>query len=138
MESIKVTEETKSLIFTLWKAMKNRRVVKFDFESNDGNAGIREIRPYMVCLHSGKLKVVGLPRELWKVPPDDKQARHYLLEKIDLRVLELLSETFDDPLVPRDIVVYTKEAEVVCRFIYDDEDEKEVKKSWLKIKGLKL
>ena len=118
-------------------AMKNRCVVKFDFESNDGKQGTREIRPYMVCLEKGKLNAVGLPRELWKADDDDKQPRHYLLDKISLDQLETLTETFDDPLVPRDIVVYTKEAKIICRFIYDDENEDEAKKSWLKVKGLK-
>ena len=34
-----------------------------------------------------------------------------------------LNETFDDPGVPKEMVVYTKKS-LVCRFIYDDEDEK--------------
>ena len=49
-----------------------------------------------------------------------------------MKQFKVLDETFDNPGVPRDIVVRTKKP-VVCRFIYDDEDEKEVVKNWIKI-----
>jgi hypothetical protein len=67
-----------------------------------------------------------------------KKRKTLFLEKIDIRVVRILSETFDDPGVPRKIVVKTTTAEVICRFIYNDEDIEEVMKSWVKIEGLDL
>lgn len=76
------------------------------------------------------LELVGLPTEQLKI--SDKQAGHYFLYKLDMDKFEILDEKFDDPGVTRHIVIHTKTA-VVCRFIYDDEHEKEVKKNWIKI-----
>ncbi len=114
-------------------------MLSFDFTSENGNTGQREIKPYMVYLNEkDEIKVVGLPKELWNKPEVDRQPRHYLLHKIDLNQFRVLDETFDDPDVPRDIVVSTKKVKIICRFIYPDEDEQEVMKSWVKVAGLKL
>lgn len=77
-----------------------------------------------------RLELVGVPTEqLKKAKP---QASHYLLEKLDINQFEILEETFDDPGVPREIVDDTQ-TPVVCRFIYPDENKKEVMKSWIKV-----
>ncbi len=88
----------------------------------------------MIIPRGNRLEVVGLPTEqLGKV---NAQAGHYFLDKLDMQRLKVLDERFDDPGVSRDIVVHTQNP-VVCRFIYDDENEQEVKKSWLKIEIIK-
>ena len=87
----------------------------------------------MICPNSkGNIELVGLPVDELDKPIDKRQPRHYLLGKLNTEQLVVLSETSDDPGVPREIVVYTK-TKVICRFIYDDEDEQEVIKSWIKI-----
>jgi hypothetical protein len=135
---IKVESKIIDLIKISWDAIKQRRVLKFPFESNKGNTGVREIKPYMVYINDKEeIRVAGIPREFWSIPADEqKNARHYLLNKIDLKEIKTLSETFTDPGVPRSFVVFTKEVEVICRFIYDDEDIEEVMKTWIKIDGL--
>jgi hypothetical protein len=140
-EEMKVEPKIKDLIELIWEAIKQRRVLKFPFESEGGNSGDRDIKPYMVHSKNEKeIKVAGVPREFWSLPKEEQQknVRHYFLEKIDIRVVRILSETFDDPGVPRKIVVKTTTAEVICRFIYNDEDIEEVMKSWVKIEGLDL
>lgn len=126
------------LLVVIYKAIRQRSIVKFPFESESGNIGDRTIKPYMVYLNEkGEIKVAGLPEELWNAPIDQrKSARHYLLNKIDVKRLEVLPETFDDPGVPRSIVVTVKIVKVICRFIYDDEDEQEVMKNWMQIDDL--
>ena len=65
------------------------------------------------------LELVRLPTEQLKTT--ERQPGHYFLYKLDVNQFEILDEKFDDPEVPREIVVYTKNP-VVCRFIDDDED----------------
>jgi len=92
----------------------------------------------MIVLNKkGNLEIVGVPlRELEK-PIEKRQAGHYLLGKLNTAEIKLLSETFDDPGVRREIVVNI-ESPVICRFIFDDEDPEHVKRSWLKIDDLNL
>ncbi|MDB5192298.1 MAG: hypothetical protein JWQ96_1861 [Segetibacter sp.] len=52
--------------------------------------------------------------------------------------MEVVSEVFVDPRVSRDIVVNTKQVKVIFRFIYVNEDMREVMTKWLKIEGLDL
>jgi hypothetical protein len=139
--TIKVPGDIKELILFIWKAVKARQVLEFPFESIKGNTGKRKIKPYMVHVNQKKeIRVAGLPEEFWHVPPrqQQKNARQYLLAKIDRGEIKVIAETFDDPGVPRKWVVSTTEVEIIFRFIYSDEDANEVMKSWLKIKGLDL
>jgi hypothetical protein len=86
-----------------------------------------------------EIRVAGLPGELWDRPAEErKHAKHYLLKKINLKQIKMLGETFTDPGVPKNIVVYTKQVKVICRFIYEDEDEQGVMGAWIKIEGLEL
>jgi hypothetical protein len=138
---VEVTEQIRELIWFIWnESIKARHVLSFDYVSEDGKAEKRDIPPYMICYEDkNKIKVVGLPRELWEAPiGKDRQPRHYYLNKIDIRQAVVISEPFIDPLVARDIVVSTKKAKVICRFIYPDEDLNEVMKTWVKVKGLDL
>jgi hypothetical protein len=86
------------------------------------------------------LELVGIPLEELNKPIDSREAGHYLLaqllERIEMKQFEILQETFNDPGAFRDIVDDTQ-SKVVCRFIYDDENKREVKKQWLKIKYVK-
>ena len=85
----------------------------------------------------GNPELVAIPIEELSNPIDSRKKGHYLLiqlsERIKMGQFEILEETFNDPGASRDIVVNTQ-SKVVCRFIYDDEDKKEVMKQWLKIK----
>ena len=138
-EEIKVGSKIRVLIEISWNAIKQRHVLKLSFVSNSGNIGVREIKPYMVYINDKReIRVVGLPRNLWQASIDHRDPGQYLLEKIDVSQIEVLSEKFGDPGVPRDIVVKTKIVKVICRFIYDDEDMQEVIKTWVKIDGLEL
>ena len=93
----------------------------------------------MVCIDKdGIIKVFGLPRRLWNLTEGEKQPRHYALDKIDLKRFRVLDQSFHGPEVPRRFVVDAPTVRVICRYIYQDEDEEEVKKSWIKIKGLEL
>jgi hypothetical protein len=38
----------------------------------------------------------------------ERQPGHYFLHKLDVNQFEILAEKFDDPGVPREIVVHTK------------------------------
>jgi len=123
----------KKFIKILCEAIKQRRILRFYYESTSGKKEWRKIIPYMVCLNNkGKLELVGVPEDELKRPVDDREAGHYLINKLDIQQFEILQETFDDPAVPRKIVVNTQ-VRPVCRFRYNDEDEKEVIKRWSKI-----
>ena len=131
---IQVPLRLKQIIEIICRAIREKKVIEFHFESDSGNKGLRKIKPYMVYINDkDEIKVAGLPRELWNIK-GKKQPRHYLLEKINLNELEVLEEKFNDPGVPREIVVATKIVRIICRFIYDDEDEKEIMPLWQKIK----
>jgi len=55
----------KEIIETTCKTIKEKRVIKFYFESDSGNKGMRELRPYMVYINEkDEIKVAGLPHEL--------------------------------------------------------------------------
>jgi hypothetical protein len=135
---MKVSDQIKRVIKISSDAVRQRHLMQFMYESKSRGREERTIRPYMVCPNrSGKWELVGLPREEWEKPIDKRQPGHYLLEKLDIDELKVLFETFDDPGVPRKIVVNTLTS-VVCRLVYDDEDEQEVMNSWTQIEGLDL
>jgi len=134
---IKVEIALKPVIELLCFAIEKRRVVKFTYYSKSSGEAIREIRPYMVIPNKGgNIELVGIPLEELNKPIDFREAGHYLLtqllERIEVGQFEISQETFDDPGAPRNIVDDTQ-SKVVCRFIYDDENKREVKKQWLKI-----
>ena len=133
--TLKVPPHISKMIKVLCKAIKERRLLYFYYESDSsGKKEWREIRPYMIIPRDkDNLELVGLRSEQLKT--GDRQPGHYYLTKLDMEKLKILDEKFDDPGVPGDIVVNTKNP-VVCRFIYDDENEKEVKKSWIKIEEI--
>jgi hypothetical protein len=58
-----------------------------------------------------------------------------LINKLSKKKIVILPETFKDPGVPREIVVSTK-SRVICRFIYNDENEEEVMPNWIKLDEL--
>ncbi|GEO10420.1 hypothetical protein [Segetibacter aerophilus] len=138
-EKIKVTQIIKDLIERSWDAIKQRRVLEFPFVSKSGNVGSREIKPYMVYINDKKeIKVVGLPRPLWDCLINKRHPGQYLLEKIDLNQMKVLSKTFIDPGVPKNIVVSTKKVKIICRFFYNNQVFQEAASNWLKIEGLDL
>ena len=129
--------ECKVVIKLLRNAILSRHFIKFYYESENGNKGLRIIPPYMIIPRGEILELVGVPNEELR---KGGQPRHYtipqLSERLKSKQLEILPETFADPGVLRDIVVNTKTCPV-CRFIYDDEDAKKVKAGWLQIKYIK-
>ena len=88
----------------------------------------------------GNLELVGIPLKELSNPIASRKRGHYLLtqllERIETGQFQILEETFIDPGAPRNIVDDTQ-SKVVCRFIYDDENKREVKKQWVKIKYVK-
>ena len=93
------------------------------------------ILPYMLIIQGENIHLVGIPIEELDKSPNDRQAGPYIITKLNLEKFEILSEKFDDPGMPRDKVVKTQ-GKVICRFIYDDEDEKKVKSQWISIRDL--
>jgi hypothetical protein len=124
---MKVSLHIYKIIEILCRAIKERRFLYFYYESGaSGKKEWREIKPYKIMpTDKGNLSLVGLPIEQFKEV-------NYLLDKLDTQQFKILNRAFDDPGVSRDIVIHTKKP-VVCRFIYDDEDLKEVMKDWIKI-----
>jgi hypothetical protein len=133
----KVSIESKAVIGLLEGAILNRHFVRFYYKSGNGNEGFRIIPPYMMIPRKGILELVGVPKEELK---RGGKPRHYsisqLAERLKSKQLEVLPETFENPGVSRNKVVFT-ETPPVYRFIYDDEDVKKVKAGWLKIKYVK-
>ena len=90
---------------------------------------------YMLIPKGENIQLVGTPIEELSKSPNDRQAGHYIITKLDLEKFEILSERFNDHGMPRNKVVNTQ-GKVICRFIYDDEDEKKVKSQWISIRDL--
>lgn len=92
IELLKVSDHVKEVINAFWNVIKLRKVPRFYFESDKGNVGDRDIKPYMIYINAkGEIKVAGVPRELWNIPPSEqKNARHYLLNKINLNKIQNL------------------------------------------------
>jgi hypothetical protein len=138
---IEVPIALKPVAEILCLALKKRRVLKFRYYSKSSGEISRELRPYMVIPNKkGNLELVGIPLKELSNPIASRKRGHYLLtqllERIETGQFQILEETFIDPGAPRDIVDDTQ-SKVVCRFIYDDENKREVKKQWVKIKYVK-
>ena len=134
---IEVAKPLKKMIEVAEGAINDKHLMKFIFASKDQDPKERTIRPYMIIPRNGNLELVGVPTTELSKPENKRQPRHYtisqLAERLKSNQVEVLPETFNDPGIPRDIVVLTKEIPV-CRFIYDDENAEEVKAEWLRIK----
>ena len=136
---IEVELEYRDLIEVLGKAIMQRTLLKLYYKSGR-RSDWRTIRPYMIWRNSTKnLSLAGVPiEELQKFPTKERTSGQYLLAQLMTRLkggqIQILSEPFDDPGIPRERVDNTQTKDVICRFIYADENRKEVKKQWLKIK----
>lgn len=121
-------EEIKEL---LCAAIKQRHLVKFYYESNSSKKKEwRTVRPYLIGIkENGSIFLAGLPITELPKKIEKRITGHYLLRKIDIMKLEVLSETFSDPGVPKKRVIDTPTVKVICRFIYEDEDIEDVKKA---------
>ena len=138
---IEVPIALKPLVEILCLVLEKRKVLRFRYYSESSGEIDREVRPYMVIPNQkGNLELVGIPIEELSNPVDSRKKGHYLLiqllERIEKEQFEILEETFNEPGAPRNIVDNTQ-SKVVCRYIYDDENKKEVKKQWLKVKYIK-
>jgi len=131
-----ISNELRGIITLLCKIIKQRRLIKFYYESDtSGRKGWRTVRPYMVIPIGVNIQVVGTPvGEINKIL-NKRQPGHYLISKLIKEKIVILSETFKDPGVPREIVVNTK-SRVICRFIYDNEKGEEVMPEWIKLDEL--
>jgi hypothetical protein len=137
---IEVDIKYKELIELLCKAIRQRRVLKILYKSNSSGEIWREIRPYMIWENNRKnLSLAGVPvKELQNPLIDKRKSGQYLLPQLLVRFrayeIQVLSKTFDAPGIPRGRVDDTQTKVIFCRFIYDDENKKEVKKQWIKVK----
>ena len=137
---IEVGIQYKELLKLLCKAILQRKLLKIYYESeSSGRKDWRTIRPYMIWPNNkNNLALAGVPtEELQKFSKEKRRSGQYLLSQLITRLnegqIQILSETFDDPGIPQERVDDTP-TKVICRFIYDDESEKDLKKQWLKIK----
>ena len=139
---VEVDLQYKELIELLCKAIMQRTLLKIYYKSGR-RSDWRIIRPYMIWQNPKKnLSLAGVPiEELQKLSIDERTSSQYLLTQHMTRLkegqIQILPETFDDLGIPRERVDDTKTKDLVCRFIYDDEDKKEVKKHWIKVKYIK-
>jgi len=139
---VEVDLQYKELIELLCKAIMQRTLLKIYYKSGR-RSDWRIIRPYMIWQNPKKnLSLAGVPiEELQKLSIDERTSGQYLLTQLMTRLkegqIQILPETFDDLGIPRERVDDTKTKDLVCRFIYDDEDKKEVKKHWIKVKYIK-
>ena len=131
-----ISHQFREIIKLLCKIIKQKNLIKFYYESGtSGRKGWRTIRPYMLIPIGANIQVVGTPVEELNKILSKRQPGHYLISKLSKKKIVILSETFNDPGVPREIVVNTK-SRVICRFIYDDEKEEEVVSNWIKLDEL--
>ena len=137
---IEVDIQYKELIELLYKAILQRRFLKIYYESeSSGRKDWRTIRPYMIWPNNkNNLALAGVPiEELQKFSKAKRRSGQYLLTQLITRLkdeqIQILPETFDDPGIPRQRVDDTQ-TKVICRFIYNDENKKEVISRWLKVK----
>lgn len=135
---IETCKQYEALIQLLCKAIKNRNLLKFYYESEASKRKEwRTIKPYMVWPNSNSnLSLAGEPLDFKLDKNGIIMSGQYLLsqliERLNEKRFEVLIDKFQSLRVPRDRVDNTK-AKVICRFIYDDEDEEEVRKDWLKV-----
>jgi hypothetical protein len=111
-----------NLVSILCKAIEQRRLVRFYYVSESGKKGWRKVQPYIVGVkENGNTFLAALPLEELKKEIGKRKTGHYLIEKIDIDKLEVLSETFSEPNVDRKRVTDTPSIQVICRFRYNNE-----------------
>jgi hypothetical protein len=136
---IEIDKKYKILIEVLCNAIKNRNLLKFYYESDSSKRkDWRIIKPYMIWPNSNNnLSLAGEPLDFRVNKKGEIVSGQYLLsqllERFEKGQFEILSDKFESLKIPRSRVDDT-DTEVICRFIYDDEDGKEAMKQWLKIK----
>jgi hypothetical protein len=139
---MEINNDMKEVIEIIWEAIKNSRLIKFYYESiSNNNKDFRIIEPYIVGKYTTGNKNIylsGLPYDDFEKKIKRTQQGQYLIGTINPHKLEILRDTFEEPDVERKQLDSTPNVEIICRFIYADEDRQEVMKSWVKIDGLDL
>lgn len=122
------------LVKILCNAIKQRRWLHFYYESETTEKKEwREVIPYLIGINKkGNLELAGLPSTELSKKIQDRISGHYLLKIIDEKQFKVLSKTLKDPGVPRKRVVDTPTVQVICRFIYPDEDIATASSTWIK------
>jgi hypothetical protein len=135
-------DETIYTMRTIWGAIKNRRLIRFYYESiSSKKKGFRIIEPYIIGIYKEGNKntyLSGLPYEDFKKGIRRTEQGQYIIGKINHKQLEILPDKFEEPGVERTQLVSTPNVEIICRFIYPNEDRQKVMKSWARIEGLDL
>src|SRR5688572_9070570 len=106
------------LIKKLCDLIKQRKLIRFYYESESSRKKEwRIIEPYIIAENlKGNLILVGLPIEKRAINFIKRITPHYLIDKIDIKKLEVLSETFEEPKVEKRRIVNTPTIKVICRF----------------------
>lgn len=101
-------------------AIKQRKVLRFYYESGSGNYW-RKVDPYILAIKDngkGNVFFTGYvyPLKERKSKADNDDQGHYLLKKIDLNKFEVLDETFNDLKLPYDrIFGELPSIKIICR-----------------------
>jgi hypothetical protein len=122
---MKIPAHLQPIVDLCCQAIKEHRFISFYFENEKGEEAYRTIAPYMVAMYkedlknkkAGKFYVAGRDTRI-------DEPRQFYLEKINIRIFQLEEKIFVDPGVDPNIVIYTKDLEVYCRFIYPFENKK--------------
>src|SRR5436190_8159208 len=61
-----------------------KKRVKFYYESKSGKKEWRTILPYMLIIQGENIHLVGIPIEELDKSPNDRQAGHYIITKLNL------------------------------------------------------
>lgn len=113
------------LIQILCTAIQQRKLIKFYYESvSSKKKGWRLVEPYILGIKdngAGNIFLAALPISERAKKLEQRVTGHYLLDKIDCNLLEILEDTFDEPKVARHRIVTTPTISVLCRFKYDDD-----------------
>ena len=83
------------------------------------------VEPYILGIKdkgAGNIFLAALPISERAKKLEQRVTGHYLIDKIDSNLLEILEDTFDEPKVARHRIVTTPTIRVLCRFMYDDDD----------------
>lgn len=94
-----VNKSVKELLELLCQAIKHKSLITFYYESkSSGKKEWRIIEPYFVAINArGNLILVGLPLEERSKYVDKRITPHYLIEKIDLKKLEVCKKNILNP-----------------------------------------
>src|SRR5205085_8898714 len=127
---MEITINEKRVIKIIWEAIKNRRLIKFYYESvSNDNKDFRVIEPYIVGIYktgNKNLYLSGLPYEDFEKKLKRTQQGQYLIRTINPAQLEILPESYEEPGVERIQLVGTPNVDILCRFIYRNENAEEV------------